>query len=427
MRIPSDVQEIMKTLKHNGFVAYLVGGCVRDFFLGRTIHDFDIISDALAEQLAGIFPRVIPIGKRFGTVTLLTQYRSVEVSTMIGTLEQNCSQRDFTINSMAMDEEGVLYDYYGGKRDAELRILRAVGNADDRFKEDPLRLMRLIRFATVLEFNIDKGTKQKAIINAPLISKVSVERIRDEFCKIILSDNPGSGIMLLAQHNLLPVVMPELEECIGFEQHSPHHDKDVFQHTVAVLNNSPARLSVRLAALLHDIGKPQTFTIGKDGRGHFYDHQKAGSEMVRHILTRLKFDNKTIAVVTVLVKEHMSRFEFLREKSVKKFINRVGVENLDDLFALQIADIKGSARSDDFSMVTDLRSKVDEVLNKGEPMTVKELAINGVDLIRMGIKPGPAIGKMLKQVLDLVMEEPSLNTREKLTILVGKLKGESLQ
>lgn len=423
MKIPAHVDYVIKKLHKHNYLAYLVGGCVRDFVLNRDIRDFDLVTDASLRDIYSIFDRIVPTGERFGTVLVVTKDGVVELSQMKGNLEQDCSRRDFTINSMAMDTRGVIYDFYGGQGDIKSKILRAVQDPDQRFIEDPLRLLRLIRFAVELNYKICKQTTASAVASAYLIKKVAVERIRDEFCRILITENPAYGIELMVKHRLVEFIIPEIIECIGFEQHSPHHDKDVFRHIMEVLNNSPPRLNVRLASLFHDIGKPKTFTLGKDGKGHFYNHHIVGAAMTMDILKRLKFDNKTIDNVTILVREHMSRFEFLREKNIKKFIIRVGINNLEDLFDLQIADIKGRGSVQDISRVSDLRSKVNDVLIKNEALMIKDLAVNGKDLAKLGIKPGPQMGAVLNSLLDAVLENKANNEKTELLSLAQKIIG----
>jgi tRNA nucleotidyltransferase (CCA-adding enzyme) len=244
-----------------------------------------------------------------------------------------------------------LYDYYHGLEDIKHKIVRAVGNPDDRFKQDPLRMLRAIRFACKLGFSIEHQTKLSIFNNSKIINKISQERIRVELNEILLSDYPVYGFELLLELGLLQHIIPELMECVDFDQRSVWHDKNVFDHIMAVVFNTPPKLDVRLSALFHDIGKPKAFTLGEDGHGHFKKHQIYSADMTKEILTRLKYDNKTIDKVTILVHEHMSRYAKLRTTNIKKFINRVGIENLDDLFELQIADIKGSKPPFDFSEV----------------------------------------------------------------------------
>jgi len=435
MRIPRHVIFVMLNLMNNGYQAYLVGGSVRDCLLGKLPKDYDVATTATPDEVAKIFDKVVFTGEKFGTVTVIIENQKVEVTTLrcdsdysdgrrpdrvffTTDLKEDVSRRDFTINSLAMNTSGEIYDFFGGMEDLKNKIIKAVGNPSDRFKEDGLRILRAIRFACCLGFSIEENTFKAMQNNAYLIKKISAERIRDELCRILLSDKPSYGIELMRKTGLLEIILPELYQCVDFDQRNPNHDKDVYRHTLVVLDKTPARLNVRLAALLHDIGKPVTFTIDEEGKGHFYSHHIEGVEITEKILRRLKFDNKTIDTVKILVREHMSRFEFLRTKTIKKFITRVGVENLKDLFDLQIADIKGSAPPHDFTRINKLREEVEEVLNNKEPLTVKDLDINGYDLIELGVEPGPRMGKILNYLLEKVLENPELNQKDKLKDLV---------
>jgi tRNA nucleotidyltransferase (CCA-adding enzyme) len=436
--IPQEVQYVMQQLNINGYQSYLVGGCVRDMLLSKEPKDFDICTSALPDDVVRIFNHVIPTGLQHGTVTVIVNKMPIEVTTMrkdgiykdfrrpdavifTDKLEEDVMRRDFTINALALDSEYNLYDYVGGMKDLHHQTIRAVGNPDHRFREDPLRMMRCKRLGCQLGFTADESTSGSIVYNSHLIQKVSVERINDELCKILVSDKPVNGILYLHLWGLLKYIMPELCDCYNFDQHNPNHDKDVFQHTLEVLRNTPNKLPLRLGALLHDIGKPKCFSIDDNGIGHFYKHHLIGADMSEEILKRMKFDNKTIETVTILVRYHMDRYDSLKTSNIKKFINRVGKENLDNLFELQIADVKGSKPPHDFTGIEKLRNQVQEILNKKEPLTVKDLDINGHDLMQLGIKQGKEIGNILNVLLESVLENPNWNNKETLLILVRKL------
>lgn len=322
MLIPNYVEYIMMHLEEYGHKTYLVGGGVRDIFNNKNPRDYDVTTSATPEQVIGLFKKVVPTGLKHGTVTVLTRDESVEVTTLrkdgiykdnrhpeeviyTTKLKDDVARRDFTINSIAIDLEGNVYDYFNGIKDIENKTIRAVGNPDERFNEDSLRMMRAIRFSAQHDFDIESETEESIRKNNYLLQAVSKERIRDELCKILLSDYPGYGIEMLERCKLLEFVIPELCECIGFDQRNIHHNKNVFEHIISVLNNSPKILNVRLAALLHDIAKPKTFSIDENGNGHFYGHHIDSAIMAEEILKRLKFDNKTIESVVILVREHM--------------------------------------------------------------------------------------------------------------------------
>jgi tRNA nucleotidyltransferase (CCA-adding enzyme) len=426
----------MKTLEQNSYSSYLIGGCVRDYFNNRQPKDYDIATSATPQEVKKLFFRTVDTGIKHGTITVLIDGYFVEVTTLrkdgiykdnrhpeevifTDDLKEDVSRRDFTINSIAIDLRGKIYDYFDGLKDINNKIIRTVGEADLRFKEDALRLIRAIRFSSLFNFEITPLTKESICRNAYLINNISKERIRDELCKILLSDYPDYGINMLNECNLLEHIIPELYLCVNFDQKNYHHRKDVFEHTLIVLKNTPKKLKIRLAALLHDIGKPKTFSIDEEDQvGHFYRHHVEGALIAENILQRLKFNNNIIENVSILIKEHMSRYDFLRTSSTKKFINRVGIDNLDDLFELQIADIKGSTPPFNYSNVLNFKEEVYKILSERQPLTIKDLDINGYDLIELGYKPGKQMGDILKSLLEKVLENPELNKKEKLIKMV---------
>ena len=285
--------------------------------------------------------------------------------------------------------------------------------------------MRAIRLSTQHNFTIEENTFQAIIKNAYLIQMISKERIRDELCKILMSDSPSYGIRLLQETGLLQYIIPELCECVGFEQHNHNHDKDVFEHIMCVLDNTPPILNVRLSALLHDIAKPMCFTLDENNIGHFYYHHIEGEKLTEEILTRLKFDNKTINDVKILVREHMFNFNEnskIKTSIIKKFINRVGIDNLENLYCLRVADIKGSKNKDQSKIdnVTFLISECHKIIAEKQPLTVKDLAINGNDLMELGIKQGVKMGQILNNLLEKVLENPELNDKEVLLNMIRK-------
>lgn len=434
-----DVKYILNKLNEHKHEAYIVGGCVRDSILKRSLKDWDITTSALPEEIIKLFQHTIPTGIKHGTVTVVLNKKNYEVTTyrldgnytdnrhpdkviFTSSLEEDLSRRDFTINALAYNDINGLIDIFNGTADLNNKLIKCVGEADKRFNEDALRMLRGIRFACELNFNIEADTYKAICNNHALLKNVSSERIRDELIKILLSSNPSRGIRMLQNSNLIQFIVPELIESVGFDQKNPHHDKDVFEHIMAVLENSPATLAVRLGALLHDIGKPRTFTIDKKGTGHFYGHNVVSAEMAEVILKRLKFDNAMIKKVIIIIKEHMSAYNVMKNKTLKKFIARVGAENLEDLFELQIADSKGHKKNADYSPILKRREDVRKILEEGQPFSVNMLKINGNDLIELGIKPGKQIGRILNELLDMVMENPELNNKESLINIVRSKK-----
>jgi tRNA nucleotidyltransferase (CCA-adding enzyme) len=440
IELNEDVSYILDTLNKNGFEAFIVGGCVRDSLLKRNLKDWDITTSALPEETIKLFEKTIPTGIKHGTITVVLSKENYEVTTyridgeysdnrhpdevvFTRSLKEDLSRRDFTINSLAYNETEGLIDMFNGMEDLKNKLIKCVGEPDKRFNEDALRMLRAVRFSCQLQFNIEKDTYTAICRNYTLLKNVSSERIRDELNKILMSPVPSRGIRMLQESNLLKYIIPELNESVGFDQRNPHHDKNVFDHIMAVLDNSAESLAVRLGALFHDIGKPRTFSIDKKGIGHFYGHNIVSAEMSEVILKRLRYDNATIKKVLIIITEHMSAYNNMKNKTLKKFINRVGVENLEDLFELQIADSKGHKKDADYSPILRRREDVKKILENGEPFTVSQLKITGDDLIKLGYKPGKEIGFVLKELLEKVMERPELNTRERLLdITRNKLK-----
>jgi tRNA nucleotidyltransferase (CCA-adding enzyme) len=426
--------------------------------LERAVHDYDITTSALPDEVISIFDKTVPTGLKFGTVTVLLGDNHVEVTTMrkdgkyedsrrpedvvyTKDLTEDLARRDFTINAIAMNLDGLksaelncpgklncigkIIDPFSGSFDICYKKIIAVGNPVDRFTEDALRMLRAVRFSCQLGFTIGLQTRSAIEGLSKTLTNISAERIRDEFVKIILCDNPSHGIFLLRSLELLPYIMPELEKTANFDQRNPNHHKTIFGHTMLVLDAAPARLNTRLGAILHDIGKPDSFSIGENGVGHFYGHPVVGAPIANNILRRLKFDNATVDIVTKLVKEHMSRYPFLRSPSLKRLINRVGGkteeelrQNLTDLFDLQRADIEGSKPPWDFSLVDNMKVEVERILAEKEPLRIKDLAITGNDLKASGFVEGPEIGICLKMLVNQVHENPTWNTKEKLLEIV---------
>jgi tRNA nucleotidyltransferase (CCA-adding enzyme) len=436
--MPKEVKFIINTLYENNFEAYAVGGCVRDSILGRSANDWDITTNALPENIVTLFSHTIPTGIKHGTVTVMINNEAYEVTTyridgeysdnrhpdeviFTSSLEEDLARRDFTINAMAYNDIQSIVDPFTGMADLDNKLIKCVGYAHNRFNEDALRMIRAIRFSCQLGFDIDEETFNAIKLNAKLIENVSIERIREEFSKILLCEKPSLGLLHLKDSGLLQYFLPELTKAIGFDQKNPHHDKDIFTHTLAVIDYTPPELSVRLGALLHDIGKPASFSVDEKGIGHFYGHEIVGTEISEIILKRLKYDNATIKKVLIFVKEHMSRFSKLKPSSIKKLMIRVGVDNLNELFDLQIADIKASAPPHDLEPVEYLKRKTTKIINEKQPLTVKDLALTGADLIEIGFKADKKLGETLNHLLQIVLEKPELNTKEALLELASKV------
>ncbi|MCJ7691441.1 MAG: CCA tRNA nucleotidyltransferase, partial [Clostridiaceae bacterium] len=304
MIIPADVKIILDTLKNNGYESYIVGGSVRDFVMGLSMpKDYDIATSAMPEEIIRLFLKTIPTGIKHGTVTVMLNGEGYEVTTyridgqyldnrrpeavtFVSNLKEDLARRDFTINALALNVEDDVIDYFGGLDDLADKIIRAVGEPNKRFQEDALRMLRAIRFAARLEFHIEEKTLEAIKVNCNLILNISSERIRDELSKMLLSNNSGVALRLLEETKLLGFILPELQKAVGFNQLNPHHDKDIFNHTLSVVENCPLSLNLRVAALLHDIAKPDCFTLDKSGVGHFYGHDKKSVMLTQQILKR---------------------------------------------------------------------------------------------------------------------------------------------
>ena len=432
--IPKKVSYILHKLMNNGYEAYIVGGSVRDSLLNKVPKDFDITTNAVPSEIMSIFNHTIPTGLIHGTITVIINNEQFEITTyridgkykdnrhpskvtFTSSLKQDLSRRDFTINAMAYGVNGILQDPFHGLFDLEEKLVRTVGNADLRFNEDALRMLRAVRFSCQLNFKIEKETLKSITINSHLLENISRERVRDELSKILLSRVPSKGIRLLQSTNLLEQILPEIMPCIGFDQHHPYHDKDVYEHTLSVLDNTPSKLTLRLSALLHDILKPNCFTLDEKGTGHFYTHEIKSAKASEDILRALKFDKSTINTVSLLIKEHMSKNTSLNSVSIKRYINRIGIENLEDLFQLQVADIKGLKPTDDFNVIFDIKRMINKIIDEKQPLKASDLAIDGKDLIKLGYEPGKELGNLLKLLLDQVIENPKLNTKKNLLLL----------
>ena len=460
-KIPLEVLEVLKKLKSAGFEAYIVGGCVRDLVMDKIPNDWDITTNALPGEIIGIFPDSF-YENNFGTVGVKTkpflknrflrenrEHDIVEVTTyriestysdfrrpdnvlFAKTLVEDLGRRDFTMNAMAVNidhpSKFEVVDYFEGKNDILHRVVRSVGDANERFMEDALRMMRGVRFCSQLGFIIEKDTLSGIKRNAQLITHISAERIRDEFIKIILSENPAGGVEILHQTGLLQYIIPELERGIGVSQNR-HHIYTIYNHLLYSLKNCPSnKIEVRLAALFHDIAKPQT----KRGEGMyatFYNHDHIGAGIVEKILKRLKFSNEIIEKVRMLVDNHMFYYnpDEVTESSVRRLIRKVGIENTKDLIDLRIADRLGSGTPKAKPYKLRHLEYIIEKVSK-DAVSVKMLKINGNDLIKeLSMKPGPVIGTILDVLLAEVIEDAQKNSKEYLLMRARDLATEDIK
>ena len=439
MKLPKEIQSILNKLDKKGFDAYAVGGCVRDLLLKQEPNDWDITTKAKPEEIQKIFPDNFYENK-FGTVTVkakskkenlkeieITTYRTEQSYTdkrhpdkisFTFNVEEDLSRRDFTINALALNKKGELLDLFDGQKDLDNKIIKAVGNAKERFNEDALRMIRAIRLAIILGFKIEPKTLKAIQEDAGLIQFIAKERIRDELVKMIMSDNPDQAISLLKETNLLKYIIPELEKGINVDQNL-HHIYTVYEHSILSLKFAAKKnykLEVRLAALLHDIAKPQV----KEGEGPnatFYNHDHLGSKFTVNILDRLKFSKKIIEKVALLVRNHMFVYgvDEVTETGVRRLLRRVGPENMPDLINLRVSDRLGSGCPKGMPYKLRHLQYVIEKVSK-DPISAKMLKLDGNNLIEiLKIEPSPKLGLLIEALLAETLENPKLNTKEKLT------------
>ena len=443
MYIPSGALTILKTFRQAGFEAYVVGGCVRDSILGRIPGDWDICTSALPEETKGLFEKTIDTGLKHGTVTVLMDGERYEVTTFrqdgeyldhrkpkevtfVRSLTEDLRRRDFTVNAMAMDEFGGISDPFGGREDLKNGILRAVGDGNLRFQEDALRILRGLRFAAQLGFSIEEQTVLAMKNNRLLLKSISGERIWQELCKLIIA--PHAVPVLRAYPDILGVVLPEILPTLGFSQHTPYHHLDVWEHTLSAVEAAPEDLVLRWTMLLHDLGKPETFSLDEKGRGHFYGHPEASEKIARNIFRRLHTDNLTRDTVCLLVESHGDMLPESR-KSARKWVGKFGEENLRRLLTVKRCDILGLHPDKREAALASLDASValfEQLLKEESCFTLKDLAVSGRDLMEQGAKPGPGIGKILNLLLEEVLEERLENKRDALLLRAEALIGKEL-
>lgn len=435
--IPDYISTILNRLEEEGYKSYIVGGSVRDLILGKTPHDYDITTSATPDEIQRIFKdfKTLAIGKQFGTVVVVQGENNTEITTFrlegkyldgrrpsevsfSDDIYEDLSRRDFTINAIAYNEKEGTVDPFNGQKDIEDRIVRCVGNPIERFREDHLRILRAVRFSTQLGFEINKDTYNACKDLSSSLNGISVERIREELFKILLSENPSYGIRLMKDLNILEIVIPELIDAVGFDQKNPNHDKDVFEHIMCVLDKTPPILSVRLAALFHDIGKPHTLSIDEKGIGHFYGHDKLGAKIAEKILLRLNLSRELIDKVTIMIKEHMSHHNNMKDRGLKRQISRVGKDNIFNLLELQKADRLCSSDDVDITFLFEREKEIRRILDSNEPYEKSHLKIDGNDIIDLGFEKGKIVGEILNYLLERVMKNPELNEKEKLKEII---------
>ena len=430
IQLPDKVHNIINTLEEAGYEAYAVGGCVRDSILGREPDDWDITTSAKPEETKHLFPRTVDTGIKHGTVTVLLGGEGFEVTTyridgtyedgrhptevtFTANLKEDLRRRDFTINAMAYNDRSGLVDLYGGLADMENRVIRCVGDAGERFDEDALRMLRAVRFSAQLGYRIDEATGEAVRALAPNLQKISAERIQAELVKLVTSPHPDY-LRNAYELGITAQILPEFDLCMETPQRHNHHCYDVGEHILHSMLGVEADKVLRLGMLFHDIGKPQTLTIDPDGTTHNKKHPFEGEKITRKVMRRLKFDNDTTDKVTKLVLYH--DYDIApTEAGVRRAVNRIGEDIFPMIFTVRRADIAAQSdymREEKLAKVAHIEKLYREILARRDAVTVKDLAISGNDLIAEGMPPGRQIGETLSALLERVLDDPSLNTKE---------------
>lgn len=418
MEFNRDINHIFLTFQDNGYECYLVGGAVRDLVIGINPKDYDFATNATPDEIMKLFPKTIPTGMDYGTITVLINNTPYEVTTyrkdfncdgrrpkavsFSKTLVEDLKRRDFTMNAMAMDISGSIIDPFNGEIHIKEGKLVFVGNPKERILEDKLRIIRALRFAATLGYQLPYGLEDNFDI-----SSLSKERLRDEFNKIILGKYFKDLISKTSSKKYIFQFIPELKPSDGFEQHNPHHYATVLDHSIDVVSYLEPNLILALSGLFHDIGKPHTFSIDEDGIGHFYGHSPISVEITINIMNRLKYSNEMIKEVTDCIRYHMLDYN-INKKSLKKLISK-GI-NLDKVFKLMIADKLSSNSKNSIWQIYPLIDMYHQVIYSKEPFSLKDLAVNGYDLISLGLT-GKEIGEELNRLLNMVLAEPDKNVK----------------
>ncbi|MCI8326710.1 MAG: CCA tRNA nucleotidyltransferase [Lachnospiraceae bacterium] len=436
IELPKKVSNIIQTLERAGYGAFAVGGCIRDSILGRKPQDWDITTSAKPQEVKRLFSHTINTGIQHGTVTVMLGHEGYEVTTYridgeyedarhpkeviyTGDLFADLKRRDFTINAMAYNEKQGLVDAFDGIEDLKRKMIRCVGKATDRFSEDALRMLRALRFAAQLGFEVEESTFEAIKELAPTIQKISVERIQAELVKLLLSDHP-QFLREVYESGIAQEVLPEFAKLMETEQNHPHHCYSVGEHTIRVVQNVPKERVLRLAALFHDIAKPICQISDEQGVDHFHGHPKKGAIMAHEIFRRLKFDVDTMQKVCKLIEWHDDNPP-LEPSAVRRAIHRAGEENYPNIFLLKRADILAQSdykKEEKLQYIDDYEKVYKEILKEKNCISLKDLAVNGKDLISLGVKPGKEIGEILNGLLEMVLDEPSKNQKEYLLGIV---------
>lgn len=432
--LPRAIRLCLDTLVQGGHSAYVVGGCVRDTLLGKTPADWDVCTSALPEQVTHLFShyKVIPTGLQHGTVTALIGDKSIEITTCRNDgvymdhrrpqsvtfsrdVREDLARRDFTVNAMAYHPAQGLVDPFGGRADLGRRVLRCVGQPAERFEEDALRILRLFRFAARLGFSPEEGALNAAREKAPLLERVSAERVASELSGLLVGEGVFSALCLAADGGVLGVILPELAPCMGFDQHKPHHPHTLDRHLFAAVAAAPKDLELRLAMLLHDVGKPDVFVLDAQGRGHCPGHAVVSAAWAAVILKRLRYPTALCRRVEQLVASHSRKLPG-EKAALRRLCGELGIDVVRQLSWVKEADnrAKDESKAREAAKYARIRELLDEMEEAGEPVEISQLAVSGNDLLALGIPYGPAIGKVLQALLALAWDNPGCNTRERL-------------
>lgn len=436
INLPEKVHTIITTLQQNGYEAYAVGGCVRDSILGRKPGDWDITTSAMPEETKALFEKTFDTGIEHGTVTVLLDKEGFEVTTyridgkyedsrhpkevtFTRSLKEDLLRRDFTINAMAYNETDGLVDIFGGIEDLEKKVIRCVGDAKARFSEDALRILRGVRFAAQLGFEIEEDTRKGMSELAPTLKNISAERIQVELVKMLVSKRPEL-LRDAYELGITAIFLPEFDRLMETEQETPHHMYSVGEHTIHTLENVRADKVLRLTMLLHDMGKPALKTMDENGVAHFKKHAFESEIIAKKVLKRLKFDNDTLNKVTKLVLYHDYRMP-ATAKNVRRAMNKIGEELFPYYMEVRRADVLSQSmyqREEKIQNLDEIEEIYAQIVEEGQCVSLKTLAVTGKDLIAAGMKPGKEIGEKLNELLEIVIENPELNKKSELLKLI---------
>lgn len=433
--LPDSAKFVINTLEDNGFECFVVGGCVRDILSDRKVHDWDFTTSATPDEIISCFTSytTIDIGKRFGTICVvidgenfeITTYRTdgeyedsrhPETVTFSKNLKDDLSRRDFTVNAMAYNDRVGLVDEFDGLKDLQYGVVRCVGEPDVRFTEDALRIIRALRFASTYGYSIEPKTSESILKNKDKLSLVACERVVVELNKLLCGDHVD--FILRRYKDVIATIIPEISIMFNFDQKSLHHNKDLWRHTVSAVKNTPKNEVLRTAMLLHDLGKPMTVSTDKDGHCHFHNHPKLSAAMATTVLKRLKYPTAFINTVNTLIENHDNRLT-PQSAVVKRCLCDLGEENMRNLLFIQRADILAQSmykREEKLSTLEAVYNEFERVISSGECYSLDTLAVNGKDIIHLGVQSGQLIGEVLSKLLDKVIKDELKNEKEELLV-----------